>query len=296
MIGRARDIYTPEDRSEPAVLATGEFRISVSDQREMLAVDLSPPHRHADRLRGVRGGKASRAALRECMGDIEATPLYQLLDDFAGASLVAPWAKLLWAEQLSMSGRKDSARTVGEARPAQRNVCIGFAEGSSALLPRNATSVSDHCVSVTEVGNPNDLAGWHELPITSGPHMRRARRIDIRLEEGVVKVHAGFQDSGRQPSGGRAAVHEYRIQADIDQRSGVLLALDAVPHVLPFPECPAAAAEARQMIGKPVTDFRQLVAATLHSVLGCTHLNDVLRALADVSVLAAALPRQGGVE
>ena len=43
------------------------------------------------------------------------------------------------------------------------------------------------------------------------------------------------------------------------------------------------------MAGLPVGGFRNSVRETLPDVLGCTHLNDVLRALADVPRLARAL-------
>jgi hypothetical protein len=38
-----------------------------------------------------------------------------------------------------------------------------------------------------------------------------------------------------------------------------------------------------------LADFRDAVLATLPGTLGCTHLNDVLRALADVPTLVAHL-------
>ena len=44
------------------------------------------------------------------------------------------------------------------------------------------------------------------------------------------------------------------------------------------------------MIGQHVGEFRQAVLDTLAGTLGCTHLNDVLRALTDVPALATSLP------
>jgi hypothetical protein len=44
------------------------------------------------------------------------------------------------------------------------------------------------------------------------------------------------------------------------------------------------------MIGRNVAEFRSAVLETLPSTLGCTHLNDVLRALSDVPTLARLLP------
>ena len=105
----------------------------------------------------------------------------------------------------------------------------------------------------------------------------------------LIKVDAGFQDSGSNPNGGRTAIHEYRVHAEIAAPSGELVALQALPLILPYRECPGAAIKATRMIGRNVSDFRNAVVETLPSTLGCTHLNDVLRALADVPVLARRL-------
>ncbi len=98
------------------------------------------------------------------------------------------------------------------------------------------------------------------------------------------------RNSGSTPDGGRIAIHEYRVHAEVDAVSGVLMALQAQPLILPYRECPGASVKATRMIGKRVADFRSTVIETLPSTLGCTHLNDVLRALADVPALAGRLP------
>ena len=56
----------------------------------------------------------------------------------------------------------------------------------------------------------------------------------------------------------------------------------ADPRILPYAECPAAALNVQRLVGHAVDEFRQDVIETLPGILGCTHLNDVLRALADV--------------
>jgi hypothetical protein len=43
------------------------------------------------------------------------------------------------------------------------------------------------------------------------------------------------------------------------------------------------------MVNQRIGDFRNSVLEILPGTLGCTHLNDVLRALADVPVLAQRL-------
>jgi hypothetical protein len=171
-------------------------------------------------------------------------------------------------------------------------ICTGFTEGGSSLTDEGRVDHSDQ--SATEVGplvNPDDPIGWHDLPEQAGrPLARRARRIDVWRDEGVLKVDAGFQDSGPNPQGTRTAIHEYRVYAEVNEADGTLLALQALPLILPFRECPGASMKASRMVGQNVGEFRQAVLDTLVGTVGCTHLNDVLRALADVPTLARMLP------
>ncbi|HEY2659678.1 MAG TPA: DUF2889 domain-containing protein [Caulobacteraceae bacterium] len=118
--------------------------------------------------------------------------------------------------------------------------------------------------------------------------MRRARRIDVWVDD-LIRIDAAFQDSATNPQGGRTAVHEYRLTAAADPGSLKLLAVYAEPRVLPYPECPAAAANVTRMIGTPLPDLRERVLNDLRGTAGCTHLNDALRALAEVPALVQRL-------
>jgi hypothetical protein len=59
--------------------------------------------------------------------------------------------------------------------------------------------------------------------------------------------------------------------------------------VLPYPECPEAAASARRVVGMTTTGLRARTRAEFVGASTCTHLNDVLRALEDVEFLARAI-------
>ncbi len=63
-----------------------------------------------------------------------------------------------------------------------------------------------------------------------------------------------------------------------------------MPRVLPYVECPGAAPNAAWMAGTDLRTMRSQVLERLRATDCCTHLNDGLRALAEVPVLAAALP------
>jgi hypothetical protein len=128
----------------------------------------------------------------------------------------------------------------------------------------------------------------------NGVGMRRARRIDVWLDQTIV-IDSAFQDSatmrpgtmpqGTIPSGGRSVVHEYRLRATADPDSFQILSAEAEPRVLPFVECTAAAANVSRLVGVPLPELRERVLAELRGTAGCTHLNDALRALAEAPAL-----------
>lgn len=291
MTGRARDILTPVEGGDPVELASGGFRIRAAPHREIMAIELDPGHPRANELIGVRAGGASRDALSSVLGDLRGTPTYQLLDDFAGASLVAGWIWTQWTDDWTAAAGSDAAKAYAQRRTRMVNICTGFAEGASSLEPSDKLRAShSSTIEVPDLPNPDDPAGWHAMPIQQGPQKRRARRIDLWREDGVIRFDVGFQDSGSNPRGTRSAIHEYRVHGEIDPESNRLLAMQALPLILPFVECPGASIKATRMIGQDVTEFRTAVLETLPSTMGCTHLNDVLRALADVPALARHLP------
>ena len=293
MIGRARDLLTPVDDGPPVVLATGGYRILASPVREILEVTLETPHPREAELVGVRAGGASRRAIARTLPDLTGTPTFQLLDDYAGASLVAGWIWSRWTNDWMAQARRSAAASTAGRAGRMVDVCTGFATGGSSY---NADGSPDSInQSSTEVGpleNPDDALGWHAMPAQQGPRKRRARRIDLWREGDIIRVDSGFQDSGSNPDGGRTAIHEYRVYAEIDADSGVLLALQALPLILPYRECPGASVKAARMVGRKVAEFRDEVLDILPGTLGCTHLNDVLRALADVPLLATMLPEE----
>ncbi len=289
MVGRARDLLTPLD-GDPVELATGGFHILASPLREILRIALTPDHPRSQELVGVQAGGASRRAIAEILGDLRGTPTFQVLDDFAGASLVAGWIWSQWRGDWASGPQRSAQQSTAGRKGVMNDICTGFTTGGSAF---KADGTPDNVnQSFTEVGpleHPDDAAGWHPMPFQQGPRKRRARRIDLWLQNDVIMVDAGFQDSGSNPAGGRTAIHEYRLYAEIDPVTSCLLALQALPLILPYRECPGASVKATRLIGSDVREFRDSVVEVLPSTLGCTHLNDVLRAISDVPELAREL-------
>lgn len=282
MEGRARDLLSLADGT-CAVVAAGGFSVLASVQREIMTIQVDPQLSAAQYLVGVRAGGASRRTLAAVLGEFEGTPLYQLLDDFPGASLVANWIWSQWPQDALTAFRRGPG-------PEMEGVCTGFATGSSALTSDAIGSRDNrNSARVASQVNPADLQGWHPFMAQAGPAMRRSRRLDLFADGDLLCADLGFQDSGSTPDGGRAAVHEYTVSATVDPHTMTLVSLRADPRVLPYPECPGAVANIARVVGQPVAALRQNVPGLLPGILGCTHLNDILRSLSDVPVLARFL-------
>ena len=150
-----------------------------------------------------------------------------------------------------------------------------------------ATSRSHRVQIVPKLVHDDDPHGWHELPELPPVSFRRARRVDVWRDpvDGTIMIDSGFQDSAGHPEHGRIAVHEYVLRATADPDSLTITSVDADPRILPFLSCPDAVGTASKVVGTPLAELRTTVLERLAKTNGCTHLNDALRALAEVPVL-----------
>ncbi|MFF4025487.1 MULTISPECIES: DUF2889 domain-containing protein [Nocardia] len=286
MLGRARDLLTPNDGRDPIVLREDSMRAGVnSATRTIEDIAATPARANLTQLIGARGGGNSRAVLAEAMADEAAagTPLYLLLDDIAGCSLIAGFAYSRWIDR-DLLMREISAAPVRD----MTGICTGFQPGSGALMPDGSSAWNHQVQPVEPLPRPGDPVSWHALEEITEMAMRRARRIDVHVGE-VITIDSMFQDSSTVPTGGRVAVHEYRLTATADPASGELLTIDADPRVLPYDECPLASRNVEKILGTPLSELRTVVLDTFPGTEGCTHLNDAMRALAEVPTLVRAL-------
>ncbi len=292
VLGRARDVFTPPGGSGIAVLGQGAFEAQIDAERHLLSLTAGNPPDGLQKLVGERAGGHLRGAIDRVLPQErrEGTPLHLILDDIAGSSLIAPWAWSRWDPQWLEQMKAHKADPKFAAAFNRENICSGLRTGSSGL------SMLAEGVNAGVLRNPADPDGWHAFPAAAGPGMRRARRIDV-WQETLILIDAHFQDSATTPDGSRAALHEYRIRGTADPVSFEILSLAAEPRVLPFAECPAAAANVQRLVGKSLVQMRELVLEELRGVAGCTHLNDALRALADVPLLLRHVqPRASAAE
>jgi len=285
---RARDLLTPVDGA-PRVLAAADLTVVTGRERDIQSIDADPPVAGLQRLVGVRAGSGLRGAIaRELPEEVEGgTPLYLLLDDLGGATLIAGYTYFRWADVFPEMRRRIES---GPTRVMQ-GTCSGFRPGSIALKDDGTLShVRQNTARTASLVDPSDPTGWHELHEHPVIGMRRARRIDVWADEGLIQVDAWFRDSVWTPEGHEEAIHEYQILGSADLATGTLASVHAVPRVLPYAECPGAAPNAAWMAGTELRALRTKVLEQIRATDCCTHLNDGLRALAEVPVLAASLP------
>jgi hypothetical protein len=284
--GRSRDFVTPAGDGEGAVRAAAAMETTLQLDRTITAITSTPAPPHLQRLVGQRGGGHLRMLMREVMPELiaDADPLYLLLDDISGVSLISAWAWSLWNPDW-LSAMPQAGGDLAKMMEERVDVCWGFQRGNSSFDPDRRDQVGN--ADAGELRNPADITGWHEFPELDGVSMRRARRIDVWRDaaSGLIHIDSAFQDSAPRPTGGRAALHEYRLSAAADPVSLELVTLEPEARVLPFGECPGAIGNARALVGTSLPEIRQTVLNDLRGPRGCTHLNDALRALADVPKL-----------
>lgn len=279
--GRARDLLTLADGAK--TIADDVLVATVGDGRVYESLFTFPDRPALQAVVGLQRPGNSRGAVSALIPEEReaGTPLFLLLDDLPAIALVSGQITLEWLmpeERLKRMGAGRSYSPVG--------ICSGFAPGASVFDANGDVQAIHQVQAVGPLFTEADPNAWHALQAeTSEPEMRRARRIDAWMDE-VMHIDAFFQDSCTTPSGTRIAVHEYTIAATADPKTGVLLSVQADPRVLPFDSCPAAAGNVDRMVGVPLSEFRTAVLERLPGTLGCTHLNDALRALAEVPVMA----------
>jgi len=301
LVGAGRDLRTSPD-GEPIVLDTGAFAATVDypNAQMVLALTTTPAIDGLDRLVGRSASTGFRAALNDVVAgqELVGQPVYQLLDDLPVATLIsgfAPQHARAESGEWGLGGERPIQRRApdGLALIQQADLCAGWKAGGTIMqgfadgLPPVVTGPDAPSLECD-----HDPWAWHDYDITLPPHgMRRRRRIDVARGTDAVTVHvdAHFRDSYMSGDGEETVVHEYTVAVVLDARDHRVRESVATPHVLPWFECPEAAASAGRLVGGTLDGLRTSVRAEFLGATTCTHLNDALRALQDVSVLAGHL-------
>ena len=281
--GRARDFLTYSEAT--TVLADDVLMATVNPDRSYEFLFSFPDRPELQAMVGPSGTPNSRRVMNALVPEEQGagSPLYLLLDDMPGALFISGHVLVEWIapeeRMTAMSG--DFMAPV--------DVCMGYAAGSNAIGDDGKCLLIHQVQPAGPLMTEEDPLAWHKLQDESDqPALRRARRIDTWLD-GDIHFDAYFQDSSTTPHHGRVAVHEYCLSGTVDFHTGELLTLKVDPRVLPFDACPQATKNVHRMIGIPLQQFRQAVVEQLPGTLGCTHLNDALRALAEVPIMVTSL-------
>ena len=279
MTGAARDLATGSDGSASEHASAG-IEALVDHDHIVRRLDLQPHRPSAAALVGRMAGSGFRQAAREALPDEAAarTPLALLLDDLPVAELIAGY--------MNMYDGDSPRRRPSEV--TRVDICAGWRSDGTMMtqaavlgrlpVPFGPTAPDlDHGVA--------DPVAWHAIAPLPRSTMRRRRLLDVWPDGGAgdLAVHAMFRDTHCQPDGTETVLHEYSLEARV--RDGVITHCVATPRVLPWVECPAAAASAGRLVGMNVNEVRTVVRAEFVGTSTCTHLNDLLRSLGDVDVL-----------
>ena len=296
LTGRSRDILTMPSGQPDKVRAEAAMTAMIDFHRTILSISADPAPARLQALVGERGGGHLRGVLREVLPELieQGSPLYLLLDDISGTSLVSHWGMSQWLPGWQERMRKFAEDSSPEfSLLADRvGVCWGFREGSAVNTNPELHITTAEAADGKDLRNPADPDGWHAFPQHDGMAFRRARRIDVWREDGAIRIEASFQDSAPRPDGGRAALHEYVLHVSVDAASQTITGLEPEPRVLPFWDCPGAIANALKLVGTPLGHIRDTVLSDLRGPKGCTHLNDALRALGEVPGLIGFMDRE----
>jgi hypothetical protein len=285
----ARDLVTRSDGTAH-VIGTAALHVVVSPLRELLAVD----HRD-ERLaelvgRRVAGGFRGRVAAAVPDEVAAGSVLHQLLDDLPGACLVNGYAG-------QRDGSWDGLQVPVEHVAGSTDLCAGWASDASILVAVRAHgTIPVPTTATVALAARDDIAddpdAWHERPQLAATSSRRSRRLDLVADgasDGSLAFDAHFRDSYVDVDDGEGALHEYSVRGRFAPERQTIVAIEGQVHVLPWTECPAAIASVQRVVGMPVAELRARVREELVGTSTCTHLNDVLRSLADLPVLAAAI-------
>ena len=234
-----------------------------------------------------------RALIDQSVGAVRGSLVYLLLDEIPASVLVSGYAIGHAASRGELEAQDMSRmRPPGPALQVP-DLCAGFQVGGVIQTDIESFGRAPLVTGpqATVIVDDNDPLGWHESSPLRADEMRRARRHDLwRDDEGMLRVDVFFRDSHMAVDGAETVVHEYTLEATVSPDGSTVVACEATPRVLPWRECPQAAASARRLAGWPVFGLRPQVRAELVGPTTCTHLNDTLRELEDVLALAVHLP------
>jgi len=284
--GEARDEVTD---ANAATHVEREASVDVETSGGLLTkLALEPPELDVAELLGQQLRQGFRARVRATGYDSGGRPLGLLLDDLPGAMIAAGYVHAMERDIGPGTALSDVDHDEVPRSFQQADLCSGWRSDGTMMIAVYAGQPLpfEPLTDVPQV--PDNADGWPDAEIPT-PGLRRYRRIDVVPDGSVWRVDAWFRYTYRNSDGACGALHEYTVLAVADAVDHTLLEVRAIPHALPWRECPAAGEMVGKLVGTPLDGLRSAVPKILQGIESCTHLTNELRELADVPTLAASL-------
>ena len=283
--GRARDLKTDAE-GVALELDAATVTAHIDEERRLRSLVVTPREDATTGLIGRAVAKGFRAAVDSLLPPARHhSPLYLLLDDLPVATLISGYAALYDAGTPGAGTGQDMRAGLLKA-----DICSGWRSDGTMIVALRAGLPMPAPVGpgAPSLARTDDPLAWHDIPPLAPRAMRRRRLVDVTWGDPLV-VAAMFRDTHTSAEGEETVLHEYSVDVTVDPTALTVLSAVATPRSLPWAECPSAAQSARRLEGHPLGDVRELVRRELAGISTCTHLNDLLRSLADITVLAPAL-------
>ena len=164
-------------------------------------------------------------------------------------------------------------------------ICAGFASEASLVgyARRNGTIPSVHGRWRRRSAATTDCTRSNRCVRTACDGFAR---LDLRPVDAVsADFDAHFRDSHVDGDGVETIVHEYTVAGSVDTSTRTITSVTADVRVLPWQECPGAIGSATRVRGMTLSEMRNRIRGEFVGTSTCTHLNDTLRAIADLDAL-----------
>lgn len=283
-----RDLLTT-DEGTTLIHDAAEVSLVIDGDGDVGEVRADPPVPALSRLVGAGVRAGFRSAVADLLPDERDrhSILYQLLDDVPLVAVIASYG---------LTREHPEWNLPPEAAVRLRDICAGWADGATMMGTLGRTGIFPIPVGPTAppLAGDDDALAWHEMGSRDRRTVRRARRLDLWRDEDGLELEVYFRDSHLGREGPEDVLHEYTVTASLEPSSDPvavrIAGIEVVAHTLPWPECPGAVASAQRVVGRNVAELAGLVRDEFKGTPTCTHLNDVLRSIGGVGVMAAVLP------
>lgn len=279
--GWARDVRVLDGATVVAGRATLRVVTPSLEDPTIREVTAEPRPAAIEALIGAGASGGFRARLADALADEpEGSLLWRLCTEVPNLYVIGGFAR-----QHARTPLGKRARLMVQ----QAGVCSGWrADGT---LMRGLLEAEMVPVVVGPVAPPvtraDDPAGWHEEGPMAALTVRRRRRIDLLA--GGRRADVWFRDTFQPVEGEEMVIHEYTLGVSLTAGdSPAVEAIEVTAHVLPWGDCPDAAASPQRMVGLGLREVAARARRDLHGDTTCTHLNACVSSLSDLAVLLDA--------